>query len=56
MADNAPRNGIGEYDKHSPIRGQPLNAINQQAVPLEGSIDRQVMAGELRSNISENHL
>jgi hypothetical protein len=56
MTDDTPRHGVGEYDKHPSIRGQPLNAINQQPIPLERPIDRQVMPGELRGNVPKDNL
>lgn len=56
MTENLPRLGVGEHDKHTPVRGQPLNPVNPPAVALKRTIDGQVMTGEPRSHVAENDL
>jgi hypothetical protein len=56
MTENLARLGVGEYDKHTPVRGQPLNAVNPPAIALKRAIDGQVMAGEPRRDVAEHDL
>jgi hypothetical protein len=56
MTENLSRFGVCEYDKHTSIRGQPLNPINPPTVAPRGTINAQVAPGESRRDIAEHDL
>jgi hypothetical protein len=56
MTKNLTGLGVGKHDKHTPVRGQPFNAVNPPAVALKRPVNGKVMTRELRCDIAENNL
>jgi hypothetical protein len=56
MTEHLPRLSIGEHDKHAPVRGQPLNAVNPPPVAAERPFDTEMAPWKPCRNATQYHL